>query len=99
LTFRVESADRQPVGIVADLLTDADGRTVRYVVVDVGDRLRSRLALLPVGAVEAVDWTDGRLFVALDGARLTQSPEYDPARPLDPALEAAVADYYAGAVA
>jgi len=94
LTFGIEGAEGRPAGRVADVLVGPDERSVAYVAVDVGGRMQSRLILLPPAYIRTVDWADGRMSVALEVDRLAGAPEYEPAAPLEPDFETALADYY-----
>jgi hypothetical protein len=87
-------AHEDDVGHVSDFLFGDAAWAIRHVVVGLRRGLSRRRVLVPVGFVSRVDWDAGAISVALPGPILRSAPEYDPARPLEPDLEARLFRYY-----
>lgn len=87
-------AHEADVGHVSDFLFADAAWAIRHVVVALRLGLSRRRVLVPAGFVSRVDWDAGALSVALPGSTLCAAPEYDPAEPFGPALEARLARHY-----
>jgi hypothetical protein len=87
-------AHEDDVGHVSDFLFGDAAWAIRHVSVVLRRGLSRRRVLVPVGFVSRVDWDAGAVSVALPASVLRNAPEYDPARPFGPDLEARLARYY-----
>lgn len=81
------------VGQVADLLVDQTW-DVRYLVVDTGAWLPGKQVLVAPGWVEAIRQNASEVAVDLSREKIKNSPEYDPAAPLDREYEEKLHAYY-----
>jgi sporulation protein YlmC with PRC-barrel domain len=93
LGYHVHARD-DGVGHVSDFLFGDAAWAIRHVVVVLRRGLSRRRVLVPVGWVCRVAPDAGALSVALPGPVVRAAPEYDPAEPLEPDLEARLARYY-----
>ncbi len=88
------SATDGAVGHIDDFLVDDNSWALRYIVVDTRDWLPGRKVLVSPQWLEAVHWIDERVHVDLTGEAIRNSPEFDPAEPVDRRYETALYDYY-----
>jgi hypothetical protein len=91
--YRVKATDGEP-GAVAGMLYDGADWSVRWLVVDTGDCLSGRLALVPAAALGLPDPEARHLPVELTMRQIEESPGYDADGPLAPEAEAMVRAHY-----
>ena len=82
------------VGHLEDLIADDEAWLVRYLVVDTGDWLPGRKALLVPALVQSIDWVNRMIYVDLHRDQIRNCPAYDGTRPLDREYEVELYDYY-----
>jgi hypothetical protein len=83
-----------PLGTLDDLYIDDRDWTVRYFVVDTGDRLPGHRVFIAPGAVESEKISDAGIPVALDSEQVRGAPGVETDLPVSRRLEQACADYY-----
>jgi hypothetical protein len=82
------------IGSVKEFYFDDVSYTVRYAVVDTGAWLSDRKVLLSPIAFRGMDWEHSKVQVTITRAQVKDSPEYDPARPIDRAYETQLHGHY-----
>lgn len=82
------------VGLVYDLLWDAESWHVRYFVVKTHGWMTSRKVILSPHAVARAHWKEGRLTVQLTREQVNSSPTLDAERPLSRQHETELAEHY-----
>jgi len=75
LGYGIAATDGE-IGQVEDFLVDDEDWTLRYVLIDTRKWLLGRRVPIPVGWIDKVSWSDGKIFVELERARIESSPEY-----------------------
>jgi hypothetical protein len=89
--FQIEARDGS-IGKI-DEATNETGRA--RVVVDTGPWIFGRKVMIPAGAIERVDWDDGKVFVNLTKDQIKGSPEFDPDQHRDDsAYRTKLGEYY-----
>jgi hypothetical protein len=82
------------IGGVEDFYFDDQHWTVRYLVVDTGRWLPGRRVLISPMAFRGIDWEQGRFDVALNRAKVKDSPDVTVDQPISRRSEVALARYY-----
>lgn len=82
------------VGHVEDFLASDDDWTIRYMIVDTRNWLPGKKVLISPRWIESVSWTEETVRIDLTRDQVKNSPEYDPARPVERAYERRLYDYY-----
>lgn len=87
---QVEATDGL-IGSVADLLID-ENWIIRYLIVDAQDQ--GKKVLLSPRWIERVNWTEPKIYAALNSESIKKAPGYDPSRPIKREHEARLYGYY-----
>jgi sporulation protein YlmC with PRC-barrel domain len=82
------------IGRVQDFYFDAQAWTIRYLVVDTGDRLSNRLIFLAPTALHQSDWEAQILPVSLTQDQIKNSPHINPDKPMSRQQESELRTYY-----
>jgi hypothetical protein len=82
------------IGHVDDAIVDARSWALRYFLVDTSNWIGGRHVLVPARWVTGVRWLERKLAVDVTRQQVQSAPEFDPARPLDQALESALDRHY-----
>jgi hypothetical protein len=91
--YRIQAADGE-IGHVEDFVMDDANWAIRYMVVDTVNWLPGRKVLITPEWIENVDWVDNRVQVDLTRQEVKNSPEYDPALPVNREYEVRLYDFY-----
>lgn len=91
--YSLHAADGQ-IGKVEDYILDDEKWVIRYLVVDAGLWLPGRKVLISTHWLEKVAWETAEVFVDLTQAAVSNSPEFDPARPVSADYESVLYDHY-----
>ena len=91
--FHVEGTDGE-MGRVRDVYFDDHEWMMRYLVVETGSWLTSKLVLISPACVGAPDWQEARIPVALTRNEVAESPDIDFHRPVSRQQLAALHDHY-----
>lgn len=92
--YSIQATDGE-IGHVEDFIFDDETFTLRYIVVDTRNWLPgSRKVLVAVPWVERVEWAAPALHLDLTKEQIENSPEYDPAEPINRRYEARLYDFY-----
>ena len=97
-SYRVQAMDGE-IGHVDDFVVDdeafEDGPwEIRYLVIDTRNWLRGKRVLVPPLWAESIDWGSKHIQVGLSREMIENSPEYDPASPVNRQYEEVFYDYY-----
>ena len=82
------------IGHVEDFIVDDETWTIRYLVVDTRNWLPSRDVLIAPSWIESVSWAENSVTVPLTTKEVKESPEYDPAQPVNRQYEVRLYDFY-----
>lgn len=82
------------IGHVDDFLVDDHDWAIRYLVVDSHNWLPGRRVLVAPEWVDRISWSDSAVYVDVTRETIRDSPEYEPARPVERAYESRLYDYY-----
>jgi len=91
--YHIQATDGE-IGHVEDFILDDLNWTLRYVVVDTRNWLPGRKVLVAPVWVDSVDWAKEKAIVDLTREDVKNSPEYDPAAPVNREYEARLYDFY-----
>jgi sporulation protein YlmC with PRC-barrel domain len=93
IDHRVIATDGE-TGNVQDFLFDDKTWVIHYLVVDVSRWLSRREVVLPVSAVEQLDWEKKTLHVPLTKEQVRESPDVDTKEPVSRQQETAMREYF-----
>ncbi|MBD3427107.1 MAG: PRC-barrel domain containing protein [Candidatus Omnitrophica bacterium] len=91
--YRIHATDGE-IGRVKDFIVDDKTWDVRYLVVDTGDWIPGRKVIIAPLWLKQVKWSTAEVFADLDKKSIEDSPEYDPAEPVNRDYEGRLYDYY-----
>jgi hypothetical protein len=91
--YHIQAEDGE-VGHVEDFVMDDETWTIRYMVVDTRNWLPGRKVLVAPPWIETVDWANKSVSVGLSIQEVKESPEYDPAQPVNREYEIRLYDFY-----
>ena len=92
-SYAVRAVDGK-VGQVEDFIVDDSEWVIKMLVADTGSWLRGRRVLLATGSVEDISYPEKSVAVNLRRETVENSPEFDPAEPVNEELELRLYDYY-----
>jgi len=82
------------IGHVDDFILDYETWAIRYLVVDTRNWLPGRKVLISPSWITSVSWVENRVNVSLTTKEVKESPEYDPAQPVNREYELRLYDFY-----
>jgi len=91
--YDIQATDGR-IGHVEDFIVDDETWTVRYMVVDTRKWLPGRKVLVSPEWIERIAWGEHTVSVDLSTEEIKQSPEYDPAEPVNREYELRLYDFY-----
>jgi len=91
--YHIRARDGE-IGHVEDFVVDDEAWSLRYIVVDTRNWLPGRKVLVSPQWATKVDWADEKLWVDLAAGSIKNSPEYDPAAPVNRVYERKLYDFY-----
>jgi hypothetical protein len=92
--YKIHAEDGQ-IGHVEDFIAHVDDWIIRYAVVDTKDWLPGRMVLIPPDWwVREIRWADSEVEVNVSRDAIKDSPEFDPAEPVNREYETRLYDYY-----
>lgn len=91
--YHIVTSDGE-VGHVDDFLLDDDSWVLRYLVLDTRNWLPGRKVLVSPDWIESIHWTERNVHIKMDSETIKNSPEFDPAQPLNRHYETRLYDYY-----
>jgi hypothetical protein len=91
--YHIQATDDE-IGHVEDFILDDETWTIGYMVVDTRNWLPGRKVLVAPAWINSIDWSEGKVGVALTREQVKNSPEYDPSAPVNREHEARLYDFY-----
>ena len=91
--YHVEAADGE-IGHVDDFLFEDGTWAIRYLVVDTGTWWPGKRILVPVAAIEKVDWAARHVLVNLTREKIQRAPEFENILPLEAGFVHRLNHYY-----
>jgi len=91
--YRVQAEDGE-IGHVEDFIVDDATWTIHYLVVDTRNWLPGKKVIVPPSWSVSVDWGQSKVFTDLQQEQVRNSPEFDPAAPMNREIEERVYDFY-----
>lgn len=82
------------IGHVEDFLVDDEDFAIRYLVIDTRNWLPGKHVLVSPDWVDRISWHDSSVYIDVPRQRIENSPEYDPARPVERPYETRLWDHY-----
>ena len=94
MNYNMEALDGR-IGHVNDFIVDTESWSIRFIVVDTRNWLPGgKQVLISVLWLMNIDWEKSTVFVDLRRTNIENSPEYDPAQPVNEEYEKQLFDYY-----
>lgn len=91
--YYIQATD-DDIGHVEDILIDMGTWAARYLMVDTRNWWPGRKVLISPDWASSVSWDNRKVYVDVTRERVRNSPEYDPARPIDRGYEDRLHSYY-----
>lgn len=91
--YHIKAQDGE-IGHIDDFITETEDWRLPYLVVDTKNWLPGRKVLVSPVWAEQIDWEKREITVNLQREAIKNSPEYDPAKPVNREYEARLYDYY-----
>jgi hypothetical protein len=92
--YHLQAADGE-LGQVHDFIAEDETWTVRYLVIDTRRWLQGKTVLVSPQWVDSIDWARSRLNIELlNRGVIRESPEYNPAAPINREYEMRLYDFY-----
>ena len=91
--YHVAATDGE-IGHIEDFLFDDQSAKIRYGVVDTQNWLPGKNVVIAPEWISKVKWSESKVFVNVTREAVRNSPEYNPATPLDRAYESRLFEHY-----
>ena len=91
--YHVQATDDE-IGHIEDFVLDDESWQIRYLVVDTSNWWFGKKVLVAPDWVELVDWPERKVFVHVTKEQVKNSPEWDPAAPVNRVYEERLYDSY-----
>jgi hypothetical protein len=96
--YRIQATDGE-IGHVDDFIIDDEASEngpweIRYLIVDTRNWLPGKSVLIPPLWADSINWDTRHVRVGLTRGMIENSPEYDPAAPINRQYEEVFYDYY-----
>lgn len=92
--YKIQTIDTD-LGHIEDFIVEDETWVIRYLVIDTSNWLPgSKRVIVPTACVDMVDWVLSAMVMRISGEQLKNSPEYDPAVPLDRDYEGKIHTFY-----
>ena len=91
--YHIAATDGE-IGHLDDYIIDDTNWFVRYLIVDMGGWLKGRKVLLAPEWIESISWDESRIYAKLSRDDVSNSPVYDPDKPLTREYESQLFDSY-----
>ncbi len=82
------------IGHVQDFLVEANGWTIRYILVDTRNWWPGEQVLISPLSVKSIDWSEKLIHLKVDRQKVKDSPRYDPRITVDGAYDEKFLTYY-----
>jgi hypothetical protein len=94
VNYRLQTAEGERFGHVAEFIMDTEGWFIRYMVVDTRYWLPGKLVLIAPSCVKEIDWPNALVHVDMKADKVKSLPEFDPSAPVNREYEARLYDFY-----
>lgn len=92
--YKIHAEDGE-IGHVEDFIVHEDDWIIRYVVIDTRNWLPGRKVIIPPDWwIKDISWADSEVVVNVKRDAIKNSPEFDPAEPVNREYETRLYDYY-----
>ncbi len=91
--YRIHASDGE-LGHVEDFIVEEGSWIIRYMVVDTRNWWPGKKVITSPGWITGIRWRDRKVCVNLSRETIRNSPEYDPAQPVNVEYEDRLYDYY-----
>lgn len=91
--YHIRATDGE-IGHLEDFIVEDSSWIIRYLVVNTHNLLRGKSVLVSPAWVNRVSWVEREVYVDLAQETIKNSPEFDPAAPVNRAYELRLYDYY-----
>jgi hypothetical protein len=91
--YRIAATDGE-IGHLEDLIVDDESWRIRYAIIDTRNWLPGRKVLVAPDWIEKISWGGREVEMGLSREQIRESPEYDPASPVNRAYEERLYDFY-----
>ena len=91
--YHIQSTDGD-IGHVEGFVVDDESWAIRYMIVDTSNWWAGKKVLVAPAWIEKVDWDQSKVHVTITRAQIENSPEYDPAQPVERAYEQQLHGHY-----
>lgn len=82
------------IGHVEDYLVDDRSWSIGYMIVDTTNWWAGKRVLVAPAWIEHVDWDHSKVHVSITRAKVKDSPEFDPGRPVERVYETQLYGHY-----
>jgi len=93
ISYYIQASDGD-LGHVEDFIISDDDWTIRYMVIDTRNWLPGKKVLVAPEWITEVNWSEAKVHVDLSQKAIKDSPEYDPAEPVNRVYEEQLYDFY-----
>lgn len=93
IDYHIQAVDGE-IGHVEDFIADDESWMIHYMVVDTRNWLPGKKVLVSPRWISQVNWSESKVLVELTQEAVKDSPEYDPAAPINREYETRLYDYY-----
>jgi len=91
--YHIQATDGD-IGHVEDFIVDDHSWTIRYMVLDTANWWPGKKVLVAPDWIDRVSWAESKVYMRLKREQIKNSPEYDPARPVERAYETKLYGHY-----
>jgi hypothetical protein len=91
--YHIQASDGE-IGHAEEFIVEDSDWFARYMVVDTKNWLPGREVLISPDWIKRVSWADSKVYISLSKELIKNSPEYDPASPVNRQYEERLYDYY-----
>jgi hypothetical protein len=93
INYNIHASDGE-IGHVEDFIVDVRDWAIRYMVVDTRNWLPGKKVIIAPDWIKDINWAESSVTVQMTRESIKDSPEYDPALPINMEYEARLYDYY-----
>lgn len=91
--YTIEASDGD-IGHLEDFIVDDDTWIIRYIVVETKNWLPGKKVLVPIPAIKTINWAEVHVRLDMTRQQIKDSPEYDPAQPINREQEEVLYDFH-----
>jgi sporulation protein YlmC with PRC-barrel domain len=91
--YKIHATDGE-IGYVEDFIVNTKKWHIQYLVVDTQKWVAGKKVLVPPNWITRISWEDSEVLVDVTKEKIKDSPEFDPASPVNREYEVRLYDYY-----